>query len=92
MLAEHLARLTLDDQTLTLAESSLDELVVVHLPEEADPLAVLASSTQQVGFLGDLAHLALQKMPRGEEELGDLTEVDLSEEVRLILHGVGGSR
>ena len=92
MLAEHLARLTLDDQTLTLAESSLDELVVVHLPEEADPLAVLASSAQQVGFLCDLAHLALQKMPRGEEELGDLTEVDLGQEVRLILHGVGGSR
>ncbi len=92
MLAEYLARLTLDDEPLTLAESSLDELVVVHLPEEADPLAVLASSAQQMDFLGDLAYLTLEQVPCGEEELGDLTEVDLGEEVRLILHGVGGGR
>ena len=55
-------------------------------------MAVLASSAQQMGFLGDLAYLTLEQVPCGEEELGDLTEVDLGEEVRLILHGVGGGR
>ena len=38
VLAEDLPCLTLDDEPFLLSEGALDELVVVHLPEEADTL------------------------------------------------------
>ena len=40
-------------------------------------------------LLGQLPHLALEEVPRGEEELADLGKVDLRQEVRLVLHRVG---
>ena len=89
VLTEDLPRLTLDDEPFLLSEGTLDELVVVHLPEEADTLTVLAVSTQQMRLFSDTAYLALEEVTGGEEELGDLAEVDLRKEVRLVLHGVG---
>ena len=46
MLAQYLTRLALDDEPLARAEGALDELIIVDLPEEADPLAVLTLGTQ----------------------------------------------
>ena len=89
VLAEDLPCLTLDDEPFLLSEGALDELVVVHLPEEADALTVLAVSAQQMRLFSDTAYLALEEVTGGEEELGDLAEVDLRKEVRLVLHGVG---
>ena len=40
-------------------------------------------------LFGDMAYLALEEVTGGEEELGDLAEVDLRKEVRLVLTGSG---
>ena len=74
---QHLARLTLDDEAFLLPQCPLNELIIIHLPEEAYPLAISAFSTDQVCFFRHFSDLTLEQMPRGEEELPHLSKINL---------------
>lgn len=66
MHAQHATRLAVDDLSGLLAEVLADVVVVVNLAEEADALAVLAVSGQQMLALGDGPHFGLGQMADGE--------------------------
>ena len=89
VLTEYLPRLTLDDEPFLLAEGTLDELVVVSPSRGSRYPDYPAVCTQQMRSSAIRRNLALEEVTGGEEELGDLAEVDLRKEVRLVLHGVG---
>lgn len=77
VLPKYFAGLALDDPPRFRAEGATNEFIIVHLAEEADALAVFTVCARELRLLCNLSHLTLEQMPCGEEELGDLSEVDL---------------
>ena len=86
-----LARFQFDYPSFFSSQIPLDEAVVVYLAEEAYPLTVFPLRAGQAYGVGDGAHLGLHQMSDGEHELGDLSKVDLCQEIGLILDRVESS-
>ena len=89
VLAEHLARLNVDDIAFLFTQKLTNIVVVVQLTQETDALRVLAAGIHQMLPLSDGAHLFLPHVADGEQRLAQLPVVELCQEVGLVLHGVG---
>ena len=92
------AALQLDDRTRSLAEVLGDELVELHLTQEADPLRVLAVGVGKIRGGGDCSNLRLRQTADWKRKRRQLCLREMREEVRLVLvriprhhepHGVG---
>ena len=89
VLANLLASLQFQYIAGVLAEIPLYIIIILNLAQEADALRILALGIHQVLALGYLPHLILHVMTDGKERLTQLPIIDLSQKIRLVLHGVG---
>ncbi len=92
MVAEAPSRVGVDDRPRPPTQVEFDELPVVDLAQEADPLAVRALARRQVEIAGQAAHLALGQVAHREEQAGELGLREMGEEVGLVLDRVGAAQ
>ena len=88
-MANELSRFELDDIALHLAQIASQIVVIVNLAQETDALRVAPMGWCQVFTLCNLAHLVLHHVADGEQGFRKLPVVDLSQEIGLVLDGIG---